>query len=183
MIHLQMHTELTHTLNVKDGEPKPVVYVSKFSLVGYNALPMATWINDPIECDRLSLEKKLKGNKKPLDIAEYSECNGSCCLLYGTRTILCVCRTNIIAKVNLQTLKDECWFANKEVEKMKNSEKRCMLYWWFATNIYAICGARKRAPPPECLVAAVRKQYSEPDSKYRGYKAKRYVDRDPDEIE
>ena len=97
--------------------------------------------------------------------------------------ILCVCRTNSIAKMNFQTLKDECWFANKEIKKMTNSEKRCMLYWWFATNIYNICGARKRAPLPECLVPAVRKQYSEPDGKYRGYEAKRYIGRDPGEIE
>ena len=101
---------------------------TKFSLVGYNALPMAIWINDPSECGRSSLEKKLKGNEKTLDIAEYLECNESCCSLYVIRMILCVCRTNSIAKMNLQTLKDECWFANKEIEKMMNIKKRCMLY-------------------------------------------------------
>ena len=182
IIRLEMYTELTHTLNIKDGEPKPVVYVIKFSLVGYNALPMATYINDPMECDRESLEKKLNCKSIHLNIADDFECNGSCCSLYGIRMVLCVCRTNCIAKMNLQTPKDECWLANKEVDKMSNSEKRCMLYWWFATTICAICGARKRALLPECVVAAGRKQYPEPDGNYKGYKARRYIGRDPEEV-
>ena len=65
---------------------------------------------------------------------------------------------------------------------MSNSEKQCMLYWWFATTICAICGARKRALLPKCVVAAVRKQYPEPDGNYKGYKARRYIARDPEEV-
>ena len=84
-----------------------------------------------------------------------------------------------VEKINLQTLKDECWFADKEVAVMTNAEKRCMLYWWFATNIYSICGNKNRAPLPVCLVAAVRRQYPEPNGIYKGYEASKFLGDDP----
>ena len=89
VMRLQMYPELTIFWIWRMAKP------TKFSLVGYNALPMAIWINDPSECGRSSLEKKLKGNEKTLDIAEYLECNESCCSLYVIRMVLCVCRINI----------------------------------------------------------------------------------------
>ena len=39
----------------------------------------------------------------------------------------------------------------------------------------------KSAPLPECLVAAVRKQYPSPDGTYKGYEDDRYVGSDPEE--
>ena len=158
-----------------------MVYILKFSLVGYFPLPPADTIQQPIECNATALQRKSPAAEKPITLANVEEvgCNGSCCSLHGIRMLVCICKTNPIGKINLQTLKDECWFADKEVAAMTMSEKRCMLYWWFATNIYAICGSKKRAPLPECLVAAVRKQYPSPDGKYTGYEASKYIGSSP----
>ena len=42
---------------------------------------------------------------------------------------------------------------------MSNSWKRNMLYWWYMTNTYNICGKGTRAEPPACLKNAIRKAY------------------------
>ncbi len=55
------------------------------------------------------------------------------------------------------------------LSKMTNSQKRCMIYWWYATNIYSICGKKNRMKLPDCLVNAVRKAYPEPDGNYEGF--------------
>lgn len=183
IIRLEQYTELTHTLNVKENAPrKPVVYIIKFSLVGYNPLPLPKSILDPMECPSKEVIEKSNHKTVHIDSVEDVECNGSCCSLYGIRMLVCVRKTNPIGKINLQTLKDECWFADKEVDGMSNSEKRCMLYWWFATNIYGICGSKNRAPLPVCLVASVRKEYPEPDGKYTGYEANRYIGEDASDV-
>ena len=42
---------------------------------------------------------------------------------------------------------------------MSNSWKWNMLYWWYMTNTYNICGNGTRVEPPACLKAAIRKAY------------------------
>ena len=42
---------------------------------------------------------------------------------------------------------------------MSNSNKRNMLYWWYMTNTYNICGKGTREDPPAYLKAAIRKAY------------------------
>ena len=58
---------------------------------------------------------------------------------------------------------------------MSNSKKRCMLYWWFVTHFYAICGSKKRAPLPNFLVPAVLYVYPSHDGKYTGYEENKYI--------
>jgi len=45
---------------------------------------------------------------------------------------------------------------------LPNNEKRNMLYWWYATNVFLICGKGCRGPLPECLVYAIRCRYPNP---------------------
>ena len=81
----------------------------------------------------------------------------------------CICELHPVQRLNLQTLKEDCYFAKDEVEQMTNSQKRCMIYWWYATNIYSICGKNKRRQLPNCLVKAVRDAYPEADDIYEGF--------------
>lgn len=64
---------------------------------------------------------------------------------------------------------EDCYFATDEVENKTNSHKRCMIYWWYATNIYSICGKRVRMQLPDCLVNAVRRAYPEASGQYEGF--------------
>ena len=55
-IQLHLYTELTHTLNEGGGAPpKPVVYILKFSFVGYFPLLPADTIQRPIKCNTTAL--------------------------------------------------------------------------------------------------------------------------------
>ena len=56
-------------------------------------------------------------------------------------------------------VQEYCYFATTEVSKMSNSWKQNMLYWWYMTNTYNICGKDTRADPLACLKYAISKAY------------------------
>jgi hypothetical protein len=62
------------------------------------------------------------------------------CARYGLSPVLCICKSDLPDKINLEVLQEFCWFATKEVTDMDNSNKQNMLYWWYMTNIYNIGG-------------------------------------------
>ena len=78
----------------------------------------------------------------------------------------CVCVTDPVSDIDLEVVAQYCWFATKEVSKMDNSNKRNMLYWWYMTNMYFVCGAGHRKDPPACLKAAIRSAYPSDDGWY-----------------
>ncbi len=82
--------------------------------------------------------------------------------------INCVTNTNPVDRLDLATVREDCYFADKKVEDMNNSEKHCMIYWWF-TNLYSICGKNKCRQLPNCLVKAVHDEYPEADDIYEGF--------------
>ena len=74
------------------------------------------------------------------------------------------------ASVNRSQLIGWTWILFERIvtDKITNSQRRCMIYWWYATKIYSICGKGKRMMLPDCLVNAVRK-FPEEDGKYTWY--------------
>jgi len=76
-----------------------------------------------------------------------------------------------VDQIDLEVVKQFCFFATKEVSKMNNSNKRNMLYWWYMTNTYNICGKGTRGDPPACLKAAIRHAYpsKRPDGMYKKF--------------
>ena len=75
------------------------------------------------------------------------------CSLYGASMATCICNFDPVEDVNLQELRQYCWFATKDVDKMANTHN--MLYWWYMTNTYNICGKGNRLDPTACLKAAI----------------------------
>ena len=90
-----------------------------------------------------------------------------CCSLYGVGMVSCVCDTDPVDKLDLEVIREYCHFATKTVDKMDNGNKRNMLYWWYMTNIYHICGKGKRKPLPSCLLYAIRCQYPSDNGWYK----------------
>jgi len=78
------------------------------------------------------------------------------CAKYGVSTVVCVCKTDPVDRIDLEVVRQYCFFATTELAKMKNSNKRNMLYWWYMTNTYNICDKGTRQEPPACLMAAVK---------------------------
>ena len=62
------------------------------------------------------------------------------CSVYGVSTVICLCKTDHVHKINLEMVRKYCYFATTEVSKMSNSWKRNMLYWWYIANTYNILG-------------------------------------------
>ena len=50
------------------------------------------------------------------------------CALYGLRFIICVCDAIPAASLNLETVKQDCYFATDDLDKMTNSHKCNMIY-------------------------------------------------------
>ena len=102
---------------------------------------------------------------------ENVECtfNKRLCSKHGMNMITCICKSCPAKDLDLQTLKEDCYFATTAVDNMTNSQKRCMIYWWYATNIYSICGKRQHMMLPDCLVQMVRNTYPELDGNYTGF--------------
>ena len=69
----------------------------------------------------------------------------------------------------IELIANECYFAGDNVMSMTNSKKINLLYWWFDTNVYSICGKSKREKLPDCLVCAIRKCHPNEDGKYTNY--------------
>ena len=97
---------------------------------------------------------------------EYRYCSG-----YGVSTLICVCETDPVDKINLETERQHCYFATTDVSKMCNGWRRNMVFWWYMTNTYNICGKGHREEQPVCLKYAIRKAYPLDDGWYTGYKS------------
>lgn len=176
IIKLTLFTELTYRIG--DSAPMPGVVIINYSRVGYASLPVD--INNPLVCagsdlDRTSLSTAKEHTVENESIIQKDITNPECtfknrlCSKHGVSLICCICESNPVAELDLQTVKEDCYFATHEVADMTNSQKRCMIYWWYATNIYSICGKGRRLQLPDCLVHAVRKEYPEPDGVYTGF--------------
>jgi hypothetical protein len=176
IIHIKSFTELTHKMGTSTA--KPALFILGYSHVGYDKLPDD--INPPLCCDISSkatnddTEATPEGKADNVQITitqEDAECThqNRLCSLYGISLLTCICKSNPVKKLDLNTIREDCFFADKTVEQMANNEKRCMIYWWYATNIYSICGKRKRRQLPNCLVKAVRDAYPEEDGVYVGF--------------
>ena len=175
IIQLPLFTELTHRMGT--SKPMPAVFIADFKKIGYRELPKKVK-TEPMTCDETNpspdaadqsiVEDQEHNSQKDVSNAK-CEYGKRLCSVHGVEMIGCICELHPVSRLNLQTLKEDCYFAKDELNDMTNSQKRCMIYWWYATNIYSICGKKNRMQLPDCLVNAVRKAYPEPDGNYEGF--------------
>ena len=171
-----------------------MVMIHRYSRVGWQALPPdqlpATMHCDPLTKEDLvertnkannlpagrilvaadGKEEKIEGGKEYERLVEV-ECTpeNRYCSIYGLSTMQCLCNTDPPAELDLEVVRQYCWFADKDVCKMTKSNKRNMLYWWYMTNVYNICGSGQRRDPPACLKFAIRNLIKEDSGWYVKY--------------
>lgn len=91
--------------------------------------------------------------------------------MYGIHFLNCVCDAIPVEKLDLGAIHQDCYFATTELTHMPNNQKRNMIYWWYATNIYNIAGRGNIDRLPLCLEYRVRQLYPNPDGEaYTGCK-------------
>jgi len=97
------------------------------------------------------------------------------CSVYGLNFRLCVCDKIPVADQDLTSIKSSCPFASGgPADCLSANEKRNMVYWWYATNLFLICGKGRHGPLPDCLVYAIRCCYPNP----KGIKYVRFLEKD-----
>lgn len=76
--------------------------------------------------------------------------------MYGLNFRRCVCDKIPVAQQDLTSIMRSCPFATGgSADSLPPNQKRNMLYWWYATNHFLICGKRMSGPLPDCLVYAI----------------------------
>lgn len=92
------------------------------------------------------------------------------CTMAGVKMHACICECNPVQSVPLDVVARSCYFVNSSVSDMENNQKRNILYWYYATNIYGFRGQTVRKLP-ECLEFAIRRLYpNKRGKKYVGCK-------------
>lgn len=147
IIRLDLKTEFTHKIN-ESTEKMPLVFILKYSVVGSsNAPPGVVTVHNPRCCatthpDIPSPRKKTKTADVSDEIVDCCPTNRYCSC-HGTSFVVCVCDAIPVEDLDLELVKEDCYFATDEFKDMPNPHKRNMLYWWYATNVYSICGKGK----------------------------------------
>ena len=169
IIRLDLFTELTLRLNENTAN-MPCVFILKYSKLGYKSMPPVK-PKDPISCStNLSTANKSRKSNNNVDRSDAPvDCNSAnrYCSMHGTSFIVCVCESIPVEKRDLAAIKEDCYFAEDELGEMTNPHIRNMIYWWYATNVYSICGKKKRKELPKCLVHKIRQVF--PSDEYAGY--------------
>ena len=62
------------------------------------------------------------------------------CSVHGVNTLRCIRETNLIGRLDLEVIRQYCWFATTTLDKIDNIKKWNMLFCWYITNTYNICG-------------------------------------------
>ena len=170
IIRMDIYTEHTHKLNGATSR-MPCVFITKYSTVGYRNAPPVDEVHPPIPANEHPSndqppQKKTKSSDTSDDQVDCCPSNRHCSK-HGVSFIVCICDSIPVESLDLLSIKEDCYFATDKMEDMPNNHKRNMLYWYYATNIYSICGKGKRKELPKCLVHKIRQCY--PSDEYCGY--------------
>eukprot|EP00581_Thalassiosira_minuscula_P010350 CAMPEP_0183702830 /NCGR_PEP_ID=MMETSP0737-20130205/806_1 /TAXON_ID=385413 /ORGANISM="Thalassiosira miniscula, Strain CCMP1093" /LENGTH=358 /DNA_ID=CAMNT_0025929507 /DNA_START=84 /DNA_END=1157 /DNA_ORIENTATION=- len=169
-IRLDLYTPLRYRIN--QSSPKmPALFIHRLSRVGNQQLNDSQ-LREMLPCSRFHPREHLDsdlpdGSNFIIDPRRDPEpvCSDGnrLCAAYGVRFLTCVCEAIPVKKLNLATIKSDCYVATDDLEHMTNSHKRNMIFWWYATNVYSIAGKGKIERLPMCLEYAVRKEYPNAD--------------------
>ena len=169
IIRLDLYTETTHRVN-SNSPRMPAVFILKYSLLDYAAFTPVDALHEPIACtSTLPFNALPASASNPDRSAAPVDCNATnrYCSIHDVTFPACICDSVRVEDVDLEAITEDCWFATETLEEMSNSHKRNVIYWWYATNHYNICGKRKRKPLPKCLVHKIRQLY--PSDEFTGY--------------
>jgi len=179
IIRLSRFPPLTITSSGRDNPQQSLaIVIHTYSKIGYSSIPPK--LKPPARCIDVSMSAQIEAVLTDTDVGDvyFEDDKGDAnskwkplvkvtctpenrhCANYGVSTVLCVCKSDPVDQIDLEVVKQYCFFATTEVSKMSNSNKRNMLYWWYMTNTYNIFGKGSCEEPPTCLKAAIRKAYS-----------------------
>lgn len=111
--------------------------------------------------------KKSKGKAHPTEEdATHCKCTGNLCSMHGVDFVVCLTECQPVHKVSLPLVARGCVFATREIGEMSQSDKRFLLYYYYATTVYQFHGKGNRVQLPECLKKAVRDLYPDEELEF-----------------
>lgn len=139
------------------------IVVKEFEVTGYRKLSDEQ-LKPPTK--RVKKEKRVASHsqrKKKANNCNSHErpctCDGNMCSNYGVEFACCITTCIPVSSISLALVANNCVFATKEVSNMSQSEKRFLLYYYYATTVYQFRGAGNRVDLPQCLKESVRAAY------------------------
>ena len=134
IIRLDLFTELRYRVNITSPRI-PTLFILRLSRVGHMPLP-DTSVKGILACSSILPNEDADQFKPSEDrvidprIHDKPTCTDAnrICAVYSIRFIGCVCEVLPVAKRNLATIKQDCYFATDEIKHMTNSHKRNMLF-------------------------------------------------------
>jgi len=125
-----------------------------FERVGYQPIDAGIYKNLHLNYTvQETTEKATQSCAKP---APGCNCGGKLCSKYGLNFIVCLTECIPVESISLELVIRDCVFVTKTLEEMTNSDKRFLLYYYYATSVYQFHGKGNRVELPNCLIAAVR---------------------------
>lgn len=143
-----------------DSERKMAIVVRDFEVVGQQPLPpeakgvpkdrvkpVASIRRKRAKSSRQTYNTQNKGRNDHANenTDEYPnnkrcECNGEQCSKHGVEFVMCLTKCVPVETVSLALVARDCVFATRALNEMSPSDKRFLLYYYYATTIYQFHG-------------------------------------------
>ena len=143
------------------------IVLREFQLVG--RLPVPITSGPPAKRLKVEALEEKKAVDEEVAIDEPTttksciQCSCKLCSSHGISFSTCLSKCIPIEGISLARVAKECVFVTKELKDMNSSNKRFLLYYYYATSVYQFHGKGNRVELPECIVSRIRKAY--PDEK------------------
>ena len=171
-IRLDLFTPIEYRVN-NESPLMPALFVHKLSCIGRDYDNMPDVRTNIFRACSSKQQSDSSADFEPIDDDividprkhNFPECMYSkrLCAMHGVCFLSCVCLAIPVEKLDLVGIHEECYFATTALTEMPANQKRNMIYWWYATNIYNIAGRGVIDRLPLCLEYQVRKLYPNPD--------------------
>ena len=109
-----------------------------------------------------------------------ASCRGRYCSIMGSTRTCCILNEVPIDSVSteekLRSIALTCPFATRATNPidLPVNQKRNVLYWWYATHTFHVCGWGNREPLPSCVVTAIRTRFPNPRHQTTGQLLEEY---------
>mmetsp|Transcript_1260 Transcript_1260/g.2682 ORF Transcript_1260/g.2682 Transcript_1260/m.2682 type:complete len:166 (+) Transcript_1260:276-773(+) len=110
-----------------------------------------------------SRRRSRRKKQPPAPATNLCNCDGELCSKHGVEFVACLTECVPVESISLPLVARECVFATRNLEDMTPSDRRFLLYYYYATTIYQFHGKGNRVELPECLKRTVRALHPDED--------------------
>lgn len=139
-IFFKLHTLTELTFRIGDDVLMPGLFILWYPHIGFASL--LNEIYTPLVCSNVDLCQIVLDTKTKWAYLSLMKCvhTETIFSIDPVSMINCICVSNPVGQLDLQSFKEDFFFAAHKLTNVGNYKKICMIDWQYATNIYALCG-------------------------------------------